>query len=84
MLPSRCRRRARNWKRCPPPGQFEEAFARLDALAQKLPFKMTLNTSGAPHYRRYVLQQQARARAAGAIEDPEIEDGIPGILPVGE
>jgi AdoMet-dependent heme synthase len=66
----------------PSPGQFEEAFAQIYALAQKLPFK--IKTSEAPHYRRYVLQQQARARAAGAMETPQFEEGIPGILPVHE
>jgi len=63
----------------PSPGQFENTFAQLYALAQKLPFK--IKTSHAPHYRRYVLQQQARARAAGATQ---FEEGIPGILPVNE
>ncbi|HEY2117025.1 MAG TPA: radical SAM protein [Candidatus Angelobacter sp.] len=62
--------------------QFEEAFARLYALAQKVPFK--IKTSEAPHYRRYVLQQQARARGAGATEPRQFEDGIPGIMPVNE
>jgi radical SAM protein with 4Fe4S-binding SPASM domain len=66
----------------PSPRQFEEAFAQIYALAQKLPFK--IKTSEAPHYRRYVLQQQARARAAGAIETSQFEEGIPGILPVNE
>jgi radical SAM protein with 4Fe4S-binding SPASM domain len=64
----------------PSPGQFEEAFARIYALAQKLPFK--IKTSEAPHYRRYVIQQQARA--AGATEAPLFAEGIPGILPVNE
>jgi radical SAM protein with 4Fe4S-binding SPASM domain len=62
--------------------EFEQAFARLYALAQKVPFK--IKTSEAPHYRRYVLQQQARARAAEAAEPSRLEDGIPGILPVHE
>jgi radical SAM protein with 4Fe4S-binding SPASM domain len=67
----------------PSAGEFEEAFARLYALAQKVPFK--IKTSQAPHYRRYVLQQQARARAeAGATETSRSEDGIPGIMPVHE
>jgi len=67
----------------PSAGEFEEAFARLYALAQKVPFK--IKTSQAPHYRRYVLQQQARARAeAGVTEPSRLEDGIPGIMPVHE
>src|SRR5690242_15433307 len=65
----------------PSAGEFEEAFARLYALAQKVPFK--IKTSEAPHYRRYVLQRQARARAEAA-EPSRLEDGIPGIMPVHE
>jgi radical SAM protein with 4Fe4S-binding SPASM domain len=60
--------------------QFEQAFVRLYALAQKVPFK--IKTSEAPHYRRYVLQQQARDRAAGLIRPAQFEEGIPGIFPV--
>jgi AdoMet-dependent heme synthase len=66
----------------PSAGQFEDAFARLYKLAQKVPFK--IKTSEAPHYRRYVLQQQAKARAAGLMEQPQFEEGIPGIMPVNE
>ncbi|MGZ4896469.1 MAG: radical SAM protein [Candidatus Angelobacter sp.] len=66
----------------PSAGQFEGAFARLYALAQKVPFK--IKTSEAPHYRRYVLQQQAKARAGGAREPAQFEEGIPGIMPVNE
>lgn len=66
----------------PSAGQFEGAFARLYALAQKVPFK--IKTSEAPHYRRYVLQQQAKARAGGAMEPPQFEEGIPGIMPLNE
>ena len=62
--------------------QFEEAFARLYALAQKVPFK--IKTSEAPHYRRYVLQQQAVSRAADAAQPSRFADGIPGIMPVNE
>jgi radical SAM protein with 4Fe4S-binding SPASM domain len=60
--------------------QFEQAFARLYRLAQKVPFK--IKTSEAPHYRRYVLQQQALARAAGPMNPPQFEEGIPGIFPL--
>lgn len=66
----------------PAPAEFEEAFARIYKLAQKLPFK--IKTSEAPHYRRYVLQQQAKARAAGAMVQQQFEEGIPGIFPVNE
>jgi radical SAM protein with 4Fe4S-binding SPASM domain len=66
----------------PSAGQFEGVFARLYTLAQKVPFK--IKTSEAPHYRRYVLQQQARERAAGATDGRQFHEGIPGILPVNE
>jgi AdoMet-dependent heme synthase len=66
----------------PSAGQFEEAFARLYALAQTVPFK--IRTTEAPHYRRFVLQQQAEARARGGEGQPQFEQGIPGVLPVQE
>jgi radical SAM protein with 4Fe4S-binding SPASM domain len=66
----------------PSPAQFEEAFARIYALSQKLPFK--IKTSEAPHYRRFVLQQQAKARASGAAGPAPVAEGIPGILPIHE
>ena len=65
----------------PSAGQFEGAFARLYTLAQKVPFK--IKTSEAPHYRRYVLQQQAKERA-NVAEGQRLKDGIPGIMPVNE
>jgi radical SAM protein with 4Fe4S-binding SPASM domain len=64
----------------PSASEFEDAFARLYVLAQKVPFK--IKTTEAPHYRRYVLQEQARARAAGPEAGKQFEDGIPGIFPV--
>jgi AdoMet-dependent heme synthase len=63
----------------PSAGQFEGAFARLYTLAQKVPFK--IKTSEAPHYRRYVLQQQVRERA---VAGQRFQQGIPGIMPVNE
>jgi len=66
----------------PSAGQFEGAFARLYALAQKVPFK--IKTSEAPHYRRYVLQQQVKERAGGGADGQPFQDGIPGIMPVNE
>jgi radical SAM protein with 4Fe4S-binding SPASM domain len=60
--------------------QFEEAFARLYKIAQTVPFKV--RTTEAPHYRRFVLQQQAAARAAGPAAGPQFEEGIPGVLRV--
>jgi radical SAM protein with 4Fe4S-binding SPASM domain len=66
----------------PSPVQFEEAFSRLYALAQHVPFK--IKTSEAPHYRRYVLQQQARAKSDPAGSGARFEEGVPGIMPVVE
>jgi radical SAM protein with 4Fe4S-binding SPASM domain len=66
----------------PSPGQFEEAFARLYKLAQSVPFKV--RTTEAPHYRRFVLQQQAGQRAKGADRARHFEEGIPGVLRVNE
>jgi radical SAM protein with 4Fe4S-binding SPASM domain len=54
----------------------------LYTLAQKVPFK--IKTSEAPHYRRYVLQQQARERAGNGADGHRFQDGIPGIMPVNE
>jgi AdoMet-dependent heme synthase len=68
-------------EKTPSAGQFEGTFARLYALAQKVPFK--IKTSEAPHYRRYILQQQARERA-NVAEGQQFRDGIPGIMPVNE
>ena len=65
----------------PSAGEFEGAFARLYTLSKTVPFK--IKTSEAPHYRRYVLQQQARERAS-VPESRQSQEGIPGIMPVNE
>lgn len=65
----------------PSAGEFEGAFARLYTLSKTVPFK--IKTSEAPHYRRYVLQQQARERAS-VPEGRQSQEGIPGIMPVNE
>lgn len=66
----------------PSAAQFEGVFARLYVLAQKVPFK--IKTSEAPHYRRHVLQQQARERAGAITDGQPFQDGVPGIMPVNE
>ena len=66
----------------PSAGEFESAFARLYTLAQKVPFK--IKTSEAPHYRRYVLQQQARERGGLERTGRQLQEGIPGIMPFNE
>ncbi|MDE2293351.1 MAG: TIGR04053 family radical SAM/SPASM domain-containing protein [Elusimicrobia bacterium] len=47
--------------------QFEEAFAKLYALSREVSFVVKLTE--AQHYRRYVLQEEARARAQGRAEE---------------
>ncbi len=66
----------------PSAGEFESAFARLYTLAKKVPFK--IKTSEAPHYRRYVLQQQARERGGLEPNGHQVQEGIPGIMPFNE
>ena len=62
--------------------EFEQAFATIYALAQKVPFK--IKTTEAQHYRRFVLQQTAAAEAAGLPRSRGFDQGIPGVLPVNE
>ena len=66
----------------PSAGEFESAFARIYTLAQKVSFK--IKTSEAPHYRRYVLQQQARERGGLDPNGHQVPEGIPGIMPFNE
>ena len=66
----------------PSAGEFESAFARIYTLAQKVAFK--IKTSEAPHYRRYVLQQQARERGGAEPNGHPFQEGIPGIMPFNE
>ncbi len=68
----------------PTPREFEEIFARLYAIAQDAPFK--IKTVEAQHYRRFVLQEKAKARAV-SIEDAANafqDEGIPGVMPINE
>lgn len=60
--------------------ECEQAFARIYRMSQKVQFK--IKTTEAQHYRRYVLQQRARARSKSGNGD--IAEGIPGILPINE
>lgn len=65
-------------------GEFEEAFETIHELAQELPFK--LKTVDAHHYRRFVVQQRGKARAAtgGLMVLPSFDGGIPGFLPIND
>lgn len=60
--------------------ECEQVFARIYRMSQKVQFK--IKTTEAQHYRRYVLQQRARAR--GKSGNGDIAEGIPGILPINE
>ena len=75
---------AQSLRDLPSASEFEEAFTKIYALAQQLPFKV--KTVEAPHYRRFVLQQRTRARAtsAGVLAMPFTDTGIPGVLPVND
>jgi len=75
-------RHAAQLEEMPSGRQFEDAFERIYRLAQSVPFK--IRTSEAQHYRRYVLQQQAQARANASEQPARFDDGIPGILPLNE
>lgn len=68
----------------PSAAEFEEAFARIHKVAQTVAFK--IKTVEAPHYRRFVVQQRHRLKAANAGGEavPFGENGIPGVLPVNE
>jgi radical SAM protein with 4Fe4S-binding SPASM domain len=68
----------------PTPQEFEEIFARLYALSQEAPFK--IKTVEAQHYRRFVLQEKAKARALNIYEPTSsfLCEGVPGVLPINE
>jgi len=65
----------------PSAAEFEAIFARLYELAQQVPFK--IKTTEAQHYRRYVLQQRARAKS-DKVWQAEFGEGIPGVMPVNQ
>src|SRR4051812_33452434 len=46
------------------PEEHEEVFARMYALAQRMPFR--IKTTEAPHYRRFVLEAKAKEAGEGA------------------
>lgn len=56
--------------------EFEQVFARLHTLAKTASFD--IKTTEAQHYRRYVLQQRVRERAAGedAAAPERVQDAI--------
>lgn len=66
----------------PSASEFEAIFARLYTLAQQVPFK--IKTTEAQHYRRYVLEQRARAKSQKLWQESTFTEGIPGIMPVHE
>lgn len=65
--------------------ETEEIFARLYRLSQLVSFKV--KTVEAPHFRRYVLQQQTmlkKQQGSGTAAEVAVENGIPGVMPVNE
>ena len=50
------------------PQECEDVFAFLHDLGTRMPFMV--RTTAAPHYRRFVLQQQIRARRSGLTAAP--------------
>jgi len=67
----------------PSPEEFEQVFERLHVLAQESVFK--IKTVEAQHYRRFVLQEKAKARAASIeVASNAFSEGVPGVLPINE
>lgn len=62
--------------------EFELVFERIYAIAQQVPFK--IKTAEAEHYRRFVVQQHAKAKGDSNGRSEFDEDGIPGILPINQ
>jgi radical SAM protein with 4Fe4S-binding SPASM domain len=69
-------------EKLPSAAEFEQTFATLYKIAQQVSFK--IKTVEAQHYRRYVLQQGAKARADKLWRAKSFTQGIPGVLPVNE
>jgi AdoMet-dependent heme synthase len=67
----------------PSPEEFEQVFERLYTLAQECSFK--IKTQEAQHYRRFVLQEKAKARAVNIDNASDsFGEGVPGVLPINE
>ena len=73
---------ARSADDLPTAGEFEAIFGRLHTIAQQVHFKV--KTTEAQHYRRFVLQQRAKAKSDKLWQAPASDEGIPGIMPVNE
>lgn len=64
--------------------QFEDAFAKLNSLAEEVPFR--IKTTEAQHYRRFVLQRRHKR----AVPNPApfngdgLEHSVPGFVPVND
>jgi radical SAM protein len=58
------------------PEEFEEVFGFLYKLSRRSPF--AVRTTAAPHYRRFVLQQQAMEKRAGGRPGPPRIAGMVG------
>jgi radical SAM protein len=64
--------------------EFEDAFAKLNRLAEQVPFR--IKTTEAQHYRRFVLQHR---NSRGVPKPPvfgsdRLGHGVPGLLPIND
>jgi radical SAM protein len=63
--------------------QFEDAFAKLNRLAEDVPFR--IKATEAQHYRRFVLQRRhKRETAVPAFSGDGLEHGVPGLLSIND
>jgi radical SAM protein len=64
--------------------QFEDAFAKLNRLAEEVPFR--IKTTEAQHYRRFVLQRRHKRGGADptAFSGDRLEHSVPGQLPIND
>jgi AdoMet-dependent heme synthase len=64
--------------------QFEDAFAKLNGLAEEVPFR--IKTTEAPHYRRFLVQRRHKRAAADPtpFSGDGLEHGVRGLLPIND
>lgn len=64
--------------------EFEDAFAKLNRLAEQVPFR--IKTTEAQHYRRFVLQHRHTRDVVNPAQfvGEGLEHGVPGLLPIND
>ena len=64
--------------------EFEDAFAKLNRLAEQVPFR--IKTTEAQHYRRFVLQHRHTPDVVSPAPfvGEGLEHGVPGLLPIND